>query len=120
MKVGYADNSVWSYKDVQRTYGTGKLVWKCLMVVVVLNNPNMFEGRRVGVGRKSVAVTLKKIWSIVPLHPEGLHQELTQMKRLALRKRKFTSPARSNDGILAFTTGCEKKNDQNKRSSLSQ
>lgn len=63
----------------------------------------MFGGRRVRVGREKMAVTLKKMRGTVPVHLEGQYQQLTQIERLALGKRNFTSPPRLDDSIQVFT-----------------
>lgn len=85
---------------VKRTYRRGKLIQKRLVVIVVFNNLNMLEGRRIGVGRESMAMSTKKLWSTAPLHLGGLQEELTQMEGLALGK-KGSSPLLP-DWTMAF------------------
>lgn len=88
---------------VKRTYRRGKLIQKRLVVIVVFNNLNMLEGRRIGVGRVNGYVYEENVEhspSASGRTPGGAH---TDGGIGFGEKRKFTSPTRLDNGILVFT-----------------
>lgn len=80
----------------------------------------MFEGRTIGVGRESVAMSMKKVWSTVPLHLGGLYEEFTQMEGFALGKKKVHLSYKTGQLHLSIYQGMKKRVRVNRSGSLSQ